>query len=127
MVSAIEAAQAAARQAIESTYQGVVTVIEHKKVTDPVTKLTDYVDNPVLENQPCKLSFETISAANQSSSAASIAQATKLFLSPDIVIKPNSKLTVTQVGIATNYTSSGKPTMYPTHQEIMLQLFEGWA
>ena len=54
-------------------------------------------------------------------------QATKLFISPDITIKPGSKITVTQTGVTTEYTGSGVPAVYPTHQEIMLELFESWA
>lgn len=123
----LEAAQKAARKAVECTYSGTVTVIEHQKVKDEVTKLTGYKDVSVLENQPCKLSFERLQAAVQSESAASVAQTTKLFLSPDIVIKAGSKLTVTQSGVTADYTSSGIPAVYPTHQEIILDLFEGWA
>lgn len=127
MVTVMQAAQAAARKAIESTYSGLVTVTEHQKVKDPVTKLTNYQDVTTLENQPCKLSFERLQAAVQSESAVSVAQTVKLFLSPDIVIGVGSKLTVTQVGVTTDYTSSGVPAVYSTHQEIILDLFEDWT
>ncbi len=127
MGNAIQAAQKAARKAIESTYFGLVTVSEYQKVKDPVTALTSYKEVVVLENQPCKLSFESITTAVQTEAATTISQATKLFISPDIVIKPGSKLTVTQTGVTTAYTGSGVPAVYPTHQEIMLELFESWA
>lgn len=127
MVTAMEAAYKAARKAIENTYGGVVTVTEHQKVKDAVTKLTEEKDIPVLENQPCRLSFENIKAAVQSDSAAAIAQTTKLFVSPDVSIKAGSKITVTQAGVTTDYTCSGVPAVYPTHQEIVLDLFEDWA
>ncbi len=115
------------RKIIESTYQGVLFVTEHQKKKNETTKITAYDDVVVLENQPCKLSFERIQAASQSESAASVTQITKLFVSPDIIIKPGSKITVTQAGVTTNYKSSGIPAVYPTHQEIILDLFEGWA
>lgn len=127
MVTAMDAAHKAARKAIERTYNGLVTVTDHQKVKDEITKLTEYKDVTVLENQPCKLSFERITTAIQSESSASITQTTKLFLSPDIVIKPGSKLTVTQVGVTNDYICSGVPAVYPTHQEIMLELFERWT
>lgn len=127
MVRAMEAAYRAARKAIESTYSGVVTVTEHQKVKDPVTKLTEESDAVVLENHPCKLSFENVKAAVQSDSAAAIAQTTKLFVSPDVSIKAGSKITVTQAGVTIDYTCSGVPAVYPTHQEIVLDLFEDWA
>lgn len=127
MVTAIQAAQKTARKAIESTYRGLVTVTEQRKVKDPVTKLTEESDVIVLENQPCKLSFENIKAAVQSDSAASVSQVIKLFVSPDVSIKAGSKITVTQTGITTDYAYSGVPAVYPTHQEIVLDLFKDWA
>ena len=127
MVKAIQAARLAARKAIESTYDGVCAVMELKKEKDGVTKLTKKQPVIVLESQPCKLSFEIIKAVNQSESAASVTQTTKLFISPEIIIKPGSKITVTQAGKTTNYTCSGVPAVYDTHQEIMLELFEDWS
>ena len=127
MVNAIKKAQQRARKAIEATYFGTLTVHEMQKVKDEVTKLTTQKEVVTLENQPCRLSFETLSAADQSSTAAHIAQVTKLFISPDIKIKPGSKLTVTQDNVTTDYVRSGFSAVYPTHQEIMLELFKGWA
>lgn len=97
-------------------------VTEYQSVKDPVTHITRTEKVVVLDNQPCKLSFETITAAIQTGTAATISQGVKLFVSPDITIKPGSMLTVTQNGVTTEYTSSGVPAVYPTHQEIMLEL-----
>lgn len=127
MVGNIRTAARAARRAIEDTYEGVVTVTEHQKVTDEKTKLTNYHDVTVIENQPCHLSFETLKSAVQSESAAAVTQTIKLFVSPDVVIKSGSKITVTQAGITTDYTCSGIPAVYETHQEIILELFERWT
>ena len=45
--------------------------------------------------------------------------------------KPNgstgSKITVTQNGVTTDYASSGKPAVYETHQEVILELKEKWS
>lgn len=95
---------------------------EYQSVKDPVTHITRTEKVVVLENQPCKLSFETITTAIQTEAAATISQAVKLFVSPDITIKPGSMLTIAQNGVTTEYTSSGVPAVYPTHQEIMLEL-----
>lgn len=127
MVNGMSAAIKAARKAIESTYIGSLVVIEHQKVKDEETKLTGYKDVAVIENQPCKLSFESLKTASQSDSAATVTQTTRLFVSPDIVIKAGSKITVTQAGITTDYTCSGVPAVYLTHQEIILDLFEDWT
>lgn len=127
MVEAICAARKAARQAIESTYDGVAKVIEHQKIKDEQSKLTYFEDKVVLENQPCKLSFKNLSTVRQSESAAAIIQTIELFISPDITIKPGSKIIVTQAGITTSYTYSGVPAVYDTHQQIILELFTEWA
>lgn len=127
MVNAIKAAQRRSRKAIEATYFGTLTVREMQKVKNDATKLTSQKEVVTLENTPCRLSFETLQADVQTSSAATITQVTKLFLSPDITIKPGSKLTVTQDGVTTDYARSGFPAVYPTHQEIILELFEQYA
>lgn len=127
MVNAIQPAQKAARKAIEATYFGTLTVTERKKEKDERSKLTKDVEVVVLENQPCKLSFEKLQTAIQSDSAATITQVTKLFVSPDISINAGSKITVSQDNVTTDYTCSGVPAIYPTHQEIILELFKDFA
>lgn len=58
MVKQMKAAQKAARKAIEATYFGTLTVTEHQTVKDEKTKLTKSVDVVVLQDEPCRLSFE---------------------------------------------------------------------
>ena len=127
MIKAMQAAQKAARKAIESTYTGVMTVSERQSVKDPNTHITSTKEVVVLENQPCKLSFETIAATVQTDTAASLTQGTKLFLPPDVEIKAGSKIIVEQDGVKNAYSASGVPAVYPTHQEIILTLFDRWA
>lgn len=127
MVKQMKAAQKAARKAIEATYFGTLTVTEHQTVKDEKTKLTKSVDAVVLQDEPCRLSFEKMQTAVQSESAATIVQGAKIFVSPDISIKAGSKLTVTQDNVTTDYTRSGESAIYPTHQEIMLELFKEYA
>lgn len=127
MVKAIEAAQVAARKAIESTYAGTCTIIEHQEKTDAETKITGFEDVIVIENQPCKLSFEKIDAVVQTETAASISQAVKLFLSPEIKVNGGSKIIVEQDGMKNEYSASGEPAVYKSHQEIILELFKDWA
>lgn len=126
-MKAVQAAYRAARKAQELQYFGLMTVTEHKKVTDKRSKLTAERDVVVLENQPCRLSFETLKPAQQTETAASITQIIKLFLAPEVTVKPGSKVTVTQNGVRADYKCSGAPAIYPTHQEIILELFERWA
>lgn len=127
MVKAVQAALEAARKAQESMYPGVMTVTEYRKERDEGTKLTTGSDVVVLENQPCRLSFETLKSAQQTDAAASITQVIKLFLAPGMHIRPGSKVTVTQDGVTMAYRCSGVPAVYPTHQEVILELSERWA
>lgn len=127
MVNAMKNATQSARKAIEATYFGILTVTEVQKVKDEKSKITTDEEVVVLNNQPCRLSFEKLQTTVQSDSAAIITQAAKLFVSPDIVIKAGSKLTITQDNITTDYTRSGVSAVYPTHQEITLELFKEFA
>lgn len=127
-MTAIEKAREAARKAIESShYDGVCTITEHRKVADGKTKITRFDNVVVLGNQPCHLSFKTITSAVQGESAAAAKQTTELFISPDITIKPGSKVTVTQEGVTNDYTCSGVPAVYATHQEIILELWREYT
>lgn len=127
MSSSVKTAQRAARKAIESTYDGIMSVMEMQKIKDEKTKLTKTEPVVVLDEVPCRISFSSISAAGQSDSAAAIAQTVKMFVSPDINIKAGSKISVTQNGVTTDYAQSGAAAVYATHQEIMLELFERWS
>lgn len=91
MVKQIQAAQKAARKAIEATYFGTLTVTELQKVKNEKSKLMEESEVVVLQDQPCRLSFEKLQTAIQSESAATITQSTKLFVSPDVTIKAGIK------------------------------------
>jgi anion-transporting ArsA/GET3 family ATPase len=114
------------RKAIESLYDGKCTITEHQKVKKE-NKSTGFEDVVVQEDLPCRVSYKTITNTNQTDTAASVVQITKVFLAPEIQVKPGSKLTITQNDVTTEYKSSGKPAFYGTHQEIVLELFKGWA
>lgn len=116
-----------ARQAKESLYDGICTITEWQKVQKE-NKSTGFQEVIVLTDQPCRLSFKTINSTQQTETGASaVTQVTKLFLAPEIKVKPGSKLTVTQNGVTTEYKNSGEPAVYSTHQELILELFKGWS
>lgn len=114
------------RKAIESTYTGTCTITEYQSYKKE-NKSTGHKEVVVLENQPCKLSFSKITNSNQGEAAAMVIQTAKVFIAPEIQVKPGSKLTITQNGVTTEYKNSGEPAIYQTHQEIILELFKGWA
>ena len=115
------------RKVLESLYDGKCTITEHQKIKKE-NKSTGFQDKVVHKDVPCRLSFKTIDNTNQTDTAASaVVQITKVFLAPEIQVKPGSKLTITQNDVTTEYKSSGEPAFYSTHQEIILELFKGWA
>lgn len=114
------------RNAIEKTYDGKCTIVEHQKVIKS-NKSTGFEDVTVLTDQPCRVSFKSVTGTDNTESASVVSQTIKLFIAPEIIIKEGSKLIVTQYGATTEYKNSGVPATYPTHQEIILDLFRGWA
>lgn len=127
MVKAMKAARKAARRAQEATYEGVCTIIEYRYEKDAKTKLSEETEVIVIEDQPCKLSFEKLDAVIQTETAATAAQGIKLFLAPEVEVNSGSKIVVTQNGVTGEYSASGKAAVYPTHQEVVLEVFRGWA
>lgn len=69
----------AVRKAIESMYIGQCTITEQQKIQKP-NKSTGFQDVVVLENQPCKLSFEKITSTNPTETAAIVVQTVKVQL-----------------------------------------------
>lgn len=120
----LDRAYSAARGAIESQYEDFCTIIAYEDATDPKTKRTMQSETVIALNQPCRLSYESIPAAKDTDTAAALGQSIKLFVAPEMEIKPGSRINVTRQGAATPYESSGKPAIYRTHQEIRLELLE---
>lgn len=116
----------AVRKAIEMTYNGQCKITEHQKFKKE-NQSTGFKDVVVLENQPCKLSFSSITNTKSGEAAAMVIQSAKVLIAPELVIKPGSMLTITQNGVTTSYIKSGEPALFDTHQEIILELFKGWA
>mgnify|MGYP001523355716 CR=1 FL=1 len=71
------------RKALERLWKDRCSIFVKEKVTDPTTHLTDFEEKPLLQDQPCKLSFETLTSSSGDPVAA-VAQTVKLFLSPDV-------------------------------------------
>lgn len=119
----------AQRKALERLWKDRCTVYHRVKVTDPKTKLTDFDEKPLLQNQPCKLSFETLNSTD-GDHVATVAQSVKLFISPDVEIPAGCKIVVTRFNDLERtftYSRSGEPGIFTNHQEIMLEPFKGYA
>lgn len=114
-----------ARQAIESQYDAKCDVIE--KRPKEVKNITKNTEETVLKDRDCRVSFETISENTETDTEAKKVQKIKLFIAPELDIKTGSKIIVTRKGRTTEYKNSGEPAVYDTHQEIVLELWKGWA
>lgn len=119
----------AQRKALERLWKDRCTVYHRVKVTDPKTKLTDFEEKPLLQDQPCKLSFETLNSTD-GDHVATVAQSVKLFISPDVEIPAGCKIVVTRFNDLERtftYSRSGEPGIFTNHQELMLEPFKGYA
>lgn len=119
----------AQRKALERLWKDRCTIYTQVKVKDPTTKLTDFEEKPLLQNQPCKLSFETLTSTSGDPVAA-VSQTVKLFLSPDVEIPAGCKIVVTRFNDLERqftYSKSGEAGVFTNHQEIQLTPFKGYA
>lgn len=107
------------RKAIEMMYRDRCTIVEYQPTKDPITKRTNNKEVVVLENQPCKLSYKNIASATDGK-VAKLTQTIKLFISPNINIKAGSKLIINNK----EYIRSGESAIYPSHQEVILEIFK---
>ena len=115
-----------ARNAVESLYDGRCTITEYQKIKKE-NKSTGFAEVVVLEDIPCRMSFKSVNPTNQTDTHGAITQGITVYLSPDILVNPGSKLTITQNNVTTEYQHSGKSAVYATHQEVSLELFKGWS
>lgn len=116
-----------ARKAIESLYDSICTVVEYRQEKDPVTKKMVSKEVTVYKDKPCRLSYSSNKKADQMEAANAVTQIIKIFIAPELDIKPGSKLVISSKGRMVEYKNSGVPAVYDTHQEIVLELFKGWA
>ena len=98
-----------------------------KPIKDPVTKVTRQEDVLKQEGIPCHLSYASTAPAAGSDTVTTMAQTIKLFLAPELVIPPGSRIEVTQQGRTESYAQSGKAAVYSSHQEIMLESWKKYA
>lgn len=115
------------RTAVESRYSGKCTVTEVQGVKDPVTNILKQTPVVVLTDQPCKMTHKSSDTTTVVDGVAVQSQSIKLLISPDLDIKPGSKITITQNGRTADFKRSGPPAVYPSHQEISLIIFDKYS
>lgn len=121
MFKSIEKARKQARKAIESLYDCTCNVTGGKeKVKDPVTKETKLVPKIKYENQPCKVSKQSLSKNNQTDTVNKIIYELKLFIAPELEINQGDTIEVTNRFGDKEIYKAGEGFSYNTHQEVIL-------
>lgn len=115
------------KKALQKFWKDSCSVYIQSKTINETNKRTEFVETALFENQPCKLSFETLTTTSETANAPSITQGVKLFLDNELSVPMGSKIVVVRNDKSYTYKSSGVPGVYSNHQEIMLELFDGWA
>lgn len=113
-----------AKKTLERLYKDSCTIYEEQEVTDEDTNITSTETVAVVENQPCKISFENLSTTSEDENVAEKKIAVKLFLAPELEVKAGSQIEVTHNEETVRYSNSGVAGKFYTHQEINLELEE---
>ena len=117
----------ARRKALETIWHGACDVVGWGEVTDPISHITKPGEIILYRGLMCKLSHKNISATSQTGAGAIIVQQIKLSLGNEYIVPPGCKIIVTQNGKTAEYIRSGEPAVFMDHQEIVLDIFRGWA
>lgn len=125
--NSINAARLKAKRALMLLYEDTCTIYANVPVLDEVTGITEYQETALHENVPCRISFGGTAAVVADEAAPEVQQTITLFLAPEVDVPAGCKIGVTREGNTVNYSRSGIPSVYKTHQEIKLELFEDYA
>jgi hypothetical protein len=116
------------RKAIESRYDNVCSVYVYSDVFDEDTKQTRRERVVLLENIPCRLSYQTQAFASlvstQANGVPSAYQSVKMFISPDLDIPENSEIEVHRAGRLLKFKRSSVPVIHTNHQEVMVEVLD---
>lgn len=112
--------------ALKLLYKDKFSTFEVTKVKDAKTSLTSSKEVPILQDIPCRCSYSTIDSAQKNDdNFYTKNQTVKIITSPEYDVKSGSKIVVTKEGgRVTTYRATGQPSVYPSHQEIIAELYE---
>ncbi len=111
------------RKTLELTFDYLCRVVESHK-TKKENGSVGFVEVEVYSDIPCRVSYKTSNVTSDVGLLSSVDQVVKLFISPDVDIKPNSKLYIREKTseVEKEYFRSSEPKVYGSHQEIELKL-----
>ena len=115
------------KKAVQSLWEGKAAITVRDGVTNEKTGRTESVERVTASDLPCRISFATVKSTEPDEEAARVAQTVTLYIDPSVEIPEGSKITVMQHGVTADYERSGKAAVYSCHQEVPLELWEGWA
>ena len=98
-----------------------------KSDTKTTGKRTVQEDVVLFADEPCRLSFNSVTETDETSHAARRVQSAVLLISTGRTIPAGSIITVTHEGVTSTFERSGVAAVYSYHQEIPLVLKKGWA
>ncbi|MDO4173714.1 MAG: hypothetical protein Q4D42_03020 [Eubacteriales bacterium] len=109
------------RRILERTYDGVMNVYGYG---DELTQsgATRPVEKQLHTKIPCGLSASGQADTTQTDASADVDQRYIVFCAPEIEAPPGCRVVITQYGVTRDYTCSGMPNVYPTHQELTVLL-----
>lgn len=116
------------RKAIESRYDNTCSVYIYADVFDEDTKQTRRERTLLLENLPCRLSYQTQAFASlvstQTEGVPSNYQSVKMFIAPELDIPENSEIEVNRAGRLLKFKRSSVPVIHTNHQEVMVEVLD---
>lgn len=115
------------KNAVQGLWDGKATITVREGVLNEANGRTEPVERVLMAEVPCRISHTTVKTTEPSEEAAVVVQSVTLYIDPSVDIPEGSKITVTQKGVTRDYERSGKAAVYTVHQEVPLQLWEGWA
>ena len=105
------------KAAVQRLWTGKATVTVREGVLNEANGRTEPVERVLVE----------VTTTEPSEEAAKVVQSVTLYIDPSVDIPEGSKITVTQNKVTRDYERSGTPAVYTVHQEVPLELWEGWA
>ena len=118
---------AAYKKAVQSLWDGKAIITVREGVLNPKNGRTEPVERVIASDLSCRVSHKTVTTTEPSDEAAKVVQSVTLYIDPSVDIPEGSKITVTQNKVTRDYERSGTPAVYTVHQEVPLELWEGWA
>lgn len=115
------------KAAVQRLWTGRAAITVLDGVLNPANGRTEPVERVLVSEEPCRISYAAVKSTEPSEEAAKVVQSVTLYIDPSVNVPEGSKITVTQNGVTRDYERSGTPAVYTAHQEVPLELWEGWA